>query len=466
MNSLEIKTDSTLKTVLIAALIAIIMIFSLSLCSFYWADDYGFMSDLTKSGVFQSCYNGYFNWDGRFLSLGSFIQCFSLVYLDVRFIVFNYTLCVFMSGIFMFYTIQNELKLDLKSKQIHLLMILIFPISLWLGSLIHACETIYWATGGAYSVDLLLGSFWVYLFLKMQTKPLSSIQKALFLLFSFAVGGLTQNLSMPFITLIVLQLLSDFLSKNKLLFNAVALFFVTAGLVFIMAAPGNWLRLKDENTSAFDNLNVLILLKNYFFILFKFGTRSAFAIIAAFILSISIARLFNYKINLLKLIHFQIPKSKQQFLEFIDTYKWFIVASSSALPFIAIPAFSGRRTIIYFGYFIMIFIITYCLKIFKKSEDEIKTGNYYGFIFLILICFTVVIYSGIKGATLKTAMNNRENILKTSRGKTVYLPIIKPELSSICFQFADYPYTADYVKTSQETYFGVKIILVDKTIKQ
>ena len=59
-----------------------------------------------------------------------------------------------------------------------------------------------------------------------------------------------------------------------------------------------------------------------------------------------------------------------------------------------------------------------------------------------------------------------ENILKTSRGKTVYLPIIKPELSSICFQFADYPYTADYVKTSQETYFGVKIILVDKTIKQ
>jgi Family of unknown function (DUF6056) len=468
MNLPEIKTSIKTNYLMIFSGIVILIILLLSINGFYWADDYGFMSDLKRDGVFKNCYEGYFRWDGRFLSLGAIFQCFSLLYLQIETIILIWTCCVLLSGVLMFYIIDCELNINFKNKHFRVLMLLIFPIILWLGSLIHASETIYWATGGTYSFDLMLGAIWVLLFLKLQKNKNNLFLKILFLLFSFAVGGLTQNLSMPLITLISIQLMCNFLDhkKSKIIFNFLILLFVISGLIFIMIAPGNWLRIKDEKTVV-DNFNVLILLKNYFYVLLKFFTRSIFAIVASGILAFSVALFINPKLNLPKISFIKMPKSRKNWSVILSDFKWLLVASSSALPFIAIPMFSGRRTVIYFGYFIMIFAFVHISKLFKKSQ-EVSSSKYinqnikiskFGIILILMISFSIAIHNLIYGATLKKAIANRENILKNSQNKTIHLKEIGPELSTICFQFADYPYTGAYVKSSQERYFGVKIIL-------
>ena len=51
----------------------IIMILLLCINTFYWADDYAFIIDLRKFGILQKCIDGYYNWDGRFFTLASFL---------------------------------------------------------------------------------------------------------------------------------------------------------------------------------------------------------------------------------------------------------------------------------------------------------------------------------------------------------------------------------------------------------
>ena len=468
MNLNEIKNKTYNQYLTIFAVVVLFIIMLLSTNGFYWADDFGFMSDLNDQGIFANCYEGYFRWDGRFLSVGSFFQCFNLVYLSIETIIFIYTLCVLLSGILMFYILNLEINLQFRNQSQRFFIMLMFPIILWLGSLIHACETIYWGTGGSYSFDLLLGSIWVLLFLKLQNFKINLIYQILFLIFSFAVGGLTQNLSMPLITLAFITIICNILENKKtnVVFNFLILIFVISGLVFIMIAPGNWLRIKDEKTVV-DIFNILILIKNYFYVLIKFASRSIFAIVAAGILAVSAVFINNSKLSFPKLVFFKIPKSRLDFIIFLQDYKWLLAAASSALPFMAIPLFSGRRTVIYFGYFIMIFVFLQTIKFYNKAtlteNIAVKNRNTtiakIGFLIILFSSFGLSVQNLIKGAVLKKAITERENILKKSRGKTIHLRSIRPELSTICFQFADYPYTGAYVKSSQERYFGVKIIL-------
>lgn len=74
-----------------------------------------------------------------------------------------------------------------------------------------------------------------------------------------------------------------------------------------------------------------------------------------------------------------------------------------------------------------------------------------------------ITYNLQKGILLKRAIAQRENIFKKSKGKTVHVKLINQELSSPCYHFSDFfiaiPDENNYVKTTQELFFDVKIII-------
>ena len=77
------------KTLLVLSFLTIVGILLLSFLSFYSAgDDYCYINDLKKNGVFNNALIGYTTWDGRFLTPAAFLQGFLLLRFKVEWIVF------------------------------------------------------------------------------------------------------------------------------------------------------------------------------------------------------------------------------------------------------------------------------------------------------------------------------------------------------------------------------------------
>ncbi len=168
------------KTLLFLAGFIILLILSICINTFYWADDYALLNNLNKIGILQHSIEGYLTWDGRMLTLSAFVQCFFLKNLPIQLITFLWSLCFFTSGIMIFYIINQELQLKIINKYQKSLIILLLAIVSWLGAFIHFSETIYWGTGGCYSFGLMLGSIWVFGFLKIQKVKISFFLKIIF----------------------------------------------------------------------------------------------------------------------------------------------------------------------------------------------------------------------------------------------------------------------------------------------
>ncbi len=469
MSFIEFKNNKKIEYLTFFAIFNIALILLLSLNSFYHSDDYGFMIDLKQNGIIDNCINGYYNWDGRFLSLGAFVQGFCLLYLPVELIVFIWSLCFLTSGIFIFLILDLELKFQFSNPKTKIFAALMIILIFWFGSYYHFSETIYWATGGVYSFALLQGSIFTYLFLKLQNSKSNLLVKICFLIFAFVVGSSTQNLSVPILILIIIHLILDFLIAKKVNFIFNILIFIVAllGLIFISTAPGNMFRIKAVNYDFQTQFSFFVILKNFFTLSVRFIYHSLFAIFLSFFSTISIAYFMNKKINFNFDSFFKLPRDKNQIADLLQNYKWFFVAISSILPFVAIPVFTGKRAIIYFQFFIIIFVFSFVFRHIALLLDKKyrKPNNDLLPIFIISIimfgCLVLLIYNFNKSYQLKSKVIERENLLKVSNGKTVHIKLINPDLNGNCFIFPDFADESEYIKTTQEIFFGVKII-VDK----
>ncbi|MBK9223674.1 MAG: hypothetical protein IPO23_01675 [Flavobacterium sp.] len=134
-----------------------ISILFLSVNTFYWADDYSFILNVNKNGLLSNCILGYYNWDGRFLTLGALIQGFIIQNFAIEFVTLFWSILFLGSGFLMYKIISDEVKLENIEAKNQILIGAILSIILWLGSYSHISETIYWATGGVYTFNL----FWV-----------------------------------------------------------------------------------------------------------------------------------------------------------------------------------------------------------------------------------------------------------------------------------------------------------------
>lgn len=461
------------KVLLMLSCVVIVLILLLCCNTFYWADDYANIVSLKNKGVLQNCIYGYYNWDGRFLSISGIVQGFGLFYLPVEILTLFWSLCFLISGVILYAIFRIESDIfkfpSINKNSIALILAIVF----WLGAYSHFAETIYWGTGGVYSFDLLIGSFWVFQYLKLQQKKVNLLTAILFLLFSSIVGGMTQNLSTGLLTLVAITFLIDFLrhQKNKQIFNLWVLFFLLVGLIFIMIAPGNWLRFHQVNDSNEVKYSLLILVENFSKIFFMYLKKSVLNIFLAVILALCFGLIFFQRnINFKNLSGMNI---RQIFILFLSNFKWFLVALATIIPFVFAPKLVSTRTVLFFNYFIFIFCFTITIRLFfslKSKQLEKATQLVPISIFLITLLLTISIlfslYNLKKGRDLKQAILNREMHFKNRRNKSIKIKRIDEKYLKIpCYRFTDIPVienvSNEWIRKSYEDYYHIKITVQD-----
>lgn len=446
-----IQLKSLNKTIIFLCFVSILL---LSFNAFYKTDDYGFMNDLNKLGVIKNCIEGYFDWDGRFLSLGAFFQGGLLKYFSIEFVFLFWTLCFLMSGFLVQYILTNgSYKLDFTP---NLSTGLLLSVLLWFVSIPILSEVVYWGVGGVYAFDLLVGTIWIMFFLKYQESEVINKQ-LLFLLFTVITGGLTQNLSIPLIVLVLITLFTSRKEKNK--FNLVTFLFLCLGLCFIQFAPGNLIRIQAMNLKKLD-FSFFQLLKNLLWILFVFSQRIYLLLFLFFIFTLVYFKEFSDGcVKFLKIIRISALRNK----DFLNFFKWTIVALSSITPFVLIPEFISLRTTIFFVFFQFLFFLELGFLFFKKIKMEKFNNSIIIFLFgSFVLSLNVYLFMG--GLRLKAEINEREEMLKKSNGKILNVKLINPNLSNFIYNYSDYGYPETpeniWVKRSQEKYFNVKINVV------
>lgn len=446
----------------IIGFLLIVLILLLNLNTFYWADDYAILNEINDLGIYQRCIHGYNVWDGRYLTPTAFLQGAFLKMLPVELITLFWNCCFLISGILLFYIIQEETN-DKSGSSKKIYMPFLVAVIFWLGSYKHIGETIYWATGGVYSFNLLLGAVWLLLFYKIQRTNSLGI-KSVFLFFTICIGLTTQNLTIGLITFLLLTITGDCLKNEKknIIFNVILLLIIIAGTLFLSLAPGNFVRAEEINNSAFRDITLWMLVKNSAFALAKYLLFSFFLIILStlaalvyvFQSGIPIARVLK------NLIFF--PKTKEQSIAFIATYKYLIVALSTILPFITMPEVVSPRTAIYFMFFLVIFIFRFVYEL-TVVELTPKKNNFSSVITftLFITAFCFIVYNFQKGITLKTEITKRELLLKNSKNKEVYLRRIDENLKSHCYDFRDFRGNDDWAVEAQKIYFGCAGIQIE-----
>lgn len=422
--------------------VVLISILLLNINTFYWADDYAFMNEIKKNGILKNCIAGYFNWDGRFLTVPAFFQAFLLKNVKIEFITLIWNFCFLISGFLTFVIAKNQLNLKLSNKNLVLLG-LTTAIFIWFGSKTFLAQTIYWGTGGAYSFSLLIGFLWIVFYQKSQKSKINLKNNILLFIFTFIASATTQNFSIGFVTLIIFDLVIDFLNKDfdQLKFKFLLLLISISGILFLLIAPGNLLRMKEIYNLDISALTFNDLINNFNDVFLRYY-KSCEDLILMSLISGIIFRTFCYDgfINLFK-IKFHFANKKDFFNDFLNNSKWFFVAISTIMPFIFMPMMAVQRTIIYFAFFSVIFIYCILLKNYKVQSFQFDLKKIIAFpilIFTIGFSFNFSIQNMKKGLILKQEILKREEILKNSENQEITVTIIPKDLLSPCYMFSDF----------------------------
>lgn len=437
--------------------LCVLSIISLSFNAFYKADDYGFMNGINKDGVLGSCLRGYFEWDGRFLTIGAIIQTFSLSYFNVKVVVFFWSICYLLSGYLLSTIFQYEN--DLKNK-FSLPVSLFATIVFWLVSMPILKEVVFWGTGGVYALDLFLAVIWVILYLKLHSNASKKIEFIGFIIFTFLVAGLSQNLSLPLLTFVMLNIIKDYLLKREYKYNFIILVSILLGLAFIQLAPGNIIRLKALDTESFD-LSFLKILANFLEVtIMHIKVLKLLFVLVTITNSIYLILNFSEFKN-----HFLNFNFKKTVLYFIDYFKWFILSISSMATFVVIPKLVSVRTMIFFVFFMSLFIFEVSYKIYNKINMEKKALSLEIIVFIVsCIMITVNINYFIKGKKLNKLVSEREQILINGKNKTVKVKLIDTKYNNKIYSYEDYIYPEQeqyiWVKRCQEEYYNTKIEII------
>ena len=437
----------------------IIFIFLLNLNTFYWADDYNFMFEISQNGILKNCIDKYLNWDGRFFSIGALAQGFFIKFFIVEFVTFFWSLCFLFSGVIAFFIIIDELDIHV-TKNEKILFSLLIGIVLWIGSYSHIAQTIFWATGGFYSFALLLGAIWVRLFLILSKNDQNMYQNFLFLLFTFLTSTNSQNLTVALFVFVFIAIIINESKSKK--FNWVILFVLILGTLVVGLSPGNKIRMAAINNPIIYNYSFTDYFINFYEV-FKAYSNKSFLL---FGMSLGLGYCFRFLLNLEKKKDDKILK-KNKLVGFLKRSKWFWVAMSTITPFIFLPMMAAERTSIFFMFFSLIFLIIFSVRILQFWRVNAKISfsvSYIIFAFILGYTYLFVFENMKKGVILKNEMQKRETLLLASRNKIVRIKVIPNELKSTCYDFYDLRNdpngSADFMIFGHENYFKLKKLLI------
>lgn len=459
------------------SIISIISIIALSFFVFKNADDYYFAFSQKGVNIFEYMFNRYMQWDGRSISLATFVQISAIRYLSLEGVVFIWTCCFILLSYFITKILQIELNLETLSIKNKIIATAIISITLWQGMKSIISEVVYWGVGGAYIFTTLTSIVWIFFILKKLKKEEIFFTKTLTFVFAVIAGASSMNLGTALLTFCIViffeKYLNNTLTKSRKIFLILSFIGVTVGLFIITIAPGNFLRAKTLGNSSTFSFNAYHLLSNFKTIIINYFSLGKTLILISIISSVFIImvlkplnKIKNYfKIKIPSEINFKIRN--QEISTFLTNTRWLWVAISTTFPMLFINYTQANRATIFFLIFCFLFVSYFIIKLANKYFiiNAGKPNLRY-----ILVGIFFLLHIGIIGKhyklayNLKKEINQREIVLsvkqKTFKGKDVIIEPIKSTIPvSICF----FKLSTDknyWVNSHMARYYGFKSISI------
>ncbi len=459
----------------VVAGISVIFILSLSVNALFWADDFYIYDQLQKNSLWNFMKFNYYNWDGRFISLNALLQLSLIKNCSPFFAVFVWSVMLLLSSFFMFRIFQLEIKNKEKSfARNHFLAFLFLFCLLWLGYSGHISETVYWVTGGIYSMGLSMIFGFVYMF---HRRPIqfNGIWLVVGSLYGLSLGLMGVIGSFPLLVFLLIELVLDrkniFLNKKKLIYPLIWGFFIFIGTVINISAPGNFVRASILETSF--QWDVILMATNLIKINIRYIIFSLPAIAGA-LLAVSIMPFPSI-----------LSKGKELYIYPTDVYierfssandrlsllKWFIVAISGILPKLVIPDIAGGRTTVFYMAFLFLGIwvfLQYILSVQKKSVQPLlkiylaAKGIKISLLVFFVFVNSVALYNYKIGQSIRQQVDEREAFFETMRGKKQTV-LVKPIVVK------DIPFAVffhDLMDESYARYYGFDRVMLDTIVDE
>jgi len=449
----------------ILSIVSLSLIVGLSFFTFPSSDDFSLYMDLSKCSVFEHAGNMYHNWDGRSLSIPALLQYTLLKYCSAQGSTFVWSLSFIFNAFLLLKIILLECAIEIKSKKQLVIFWGYLAITLWLGFYSHISQTVYWSTGGIYSMASSFALAWIYLFLTVVTsttkQPLAKY--LLLIVLSVIAGTLSQNLVPALLVFVGYA----FISKSSIRKNSLLVFFsILIGACFLYAAPGNYNR-----ASLGPNTLQLQAWKMFY--------HSAYALTyyeykSIVLVCLTLAFAFVLLPNDIAIRERNVITKATKwnyFLQIMAKSKWLIIALSTLLIFIVVPDFVSSRTAIFFMFFIVMFIVTTFHWFAKNAwlntfvqrfntdhlKQKIKLGAFIAFIAIILLHNYAATH--IKS---ELAVRNKQLQNPANRGKDLCVSAIKTAIP-FSLKFDDIKADSTFwINSCVAKYYGLRTVRLCK----
>lgn len=411
MYKLYLRENKDYSVVIFSILgIIVIGIFSTSLNSFYWLDDFWKYNEMNQRGFWETLNWFYFNWDGRAISPIYWFRNGILRYIPYSYSyipAFLALISLLISSIFLFKILTNHNK-NLLSKYSLYFSLFIFCF-LWISFSAHLSRSIYWATGSYYAYSNLI--LIIFLYLIFTYSRFSNLH----LIFFFVVGTTGINTSLVMLVALIISKILGFLkvTNRQFYFTLIA---ICVSFMIVFIAPGNFKR----GEGGFD-FELGSIITNYFLIWKEGLLMSKWLLLTAFLFSF-----FKFKID-----------NEREFIKYFILF--LILACVYLAPFSFFGSGAPKHTFIMFQtflwiafYFLFRFIFT---KYFNFNAPLFKS-----LIFLFLLFLTYTVYNQTYlGIQVKDKISLRYKFLENNRGNnlTVFLDPIEVQENNITNRFWD-----------------------------
>lgn len=472
---------------LLSSILLLTSIVSIAFFTWYKADDFSLINQINKLGILHHVIKSYLGWDGRAIIAGT-IQSLFLKYLPVEMINLIWIMCLVLTALvsFRLFILLSKLKNKFLITD-YIIGTALFSAVLWYGFKSHIGETVYWATGGAYSLTLLLATIWLYLWITFFSTQLkiNKLIQILYYLFTIFAGALTQNLSCALLTYIGIELIKFIATKNYIIVRRIIILIalLIIGTLIIVLAPGNFVRSAyglnsftlSLSAMSFNFIRTLILyikLSIPLFIMLLISIPLIFILISntsiyIFRIIIRIKIKKEYYINMNKRI------IRKCLFHIVSLFQFLLAAIATIIPFILLPDFASTRTSLFFMAFVffwvyfqiipLILLKTFTSSALNKFYDGMHIHNLW--ITSFLLCIFLIVSSHIISLNLiKNKVLAREALIKAFTNKNVDVTIYPIDKRGLPFSYSFDDIAQDktnWINQAVSDYFNLKSITVN-----
>jgi hypothetical protein len=397
------------------AVSSLILFFLISFFRWKYNDDFVFPKMLETQSLFSFAFGHYMNWDAKFL------MPFGLFWFGmVKYLGFNILMPLasisFIGISFLTVRIFEQQTKTSVSITNRIILTSIVNGSLFLLLYHTHGDLLYWMSGSGYIHGVMFSLLWVFWFYnKMHSKTI-------FLIFTFFVSTIPQNIVLGLAFLILIEALVQQNNELKKRYLLIFSLFVI-GISLSTFSPGSFKQFEYMHSSSYKNIEVKTFsLIDYVIHFFKIYIEALkpnyglFILLSLFFVLIkyTISNIRVRKMNLLMPTSINKRFDIKRLLSLALSYKWFLVSFFSLTIYWPTMLYGYRY---YLAFYIFLFIAL-ILNLNKSVEVEKRFSN----ISFILIMGLMTVFSSRYYITLKESilvnkfMNERELFLIGKHG--------------------------------------------------